>query len=189
MSDRAQQLLIVSVAAVLIVFAVIAQRIIKDRQHERSLAVQCPDGRTERLADEDRYLLKYSGTVITFDAQFMEKAKGSLKIGDQLLQDAVVSTQLLDQRLRQILASQRHSACDPNGRTLLTELERFRATEFESLSKTAADLYGVVGRGESKDSLQAANLAERVVARATSAKESLRAIERISTTATPDKVP
>ena len=114
MSDRTKQILIITAAIVAIVIGVL----IYIGQHAPSFqTVKCPGGGEAIVVDADRFLLEYSGKQVTLDAALGDKLKVRIGVGDQVLQQAISATQLLDQRLRVLVMEQQSSACDTKGNT------------------------------------------------------------------------
>ncbi len=170
MSDRTKQILIITAAIVAIVIGVL----IYIGQHAPSFqTVKCPGGGEAIVVDADRFLLEYSGKQVTLDAALGDKLKVRIGVGDQVLQQAISATQLLDQRLRVLVMEQQSSACDTKGKDLLKGLGAYSSNEFSQLLKLSNDLNEIAAKGDTSQKANAEKVLDETQVLAASAAKNL----------------
>jgi hypothetical protein len=123
--------LVITIGAVVMLGAVLAYLYLGSRAFEER---KCPDGRIVDVPRPQPFLLKYSGVSAVASLRLKNTLLGEIKVEERVLQDAVLATQLLDQRLRLILIEARATACEPRGQSLLARIREYMDVDLVRLA-------------------------------------------------------
>ncbi len=151
MGERTKQTLIITIGVVLLAGGYLVRELYEERKPVYE--IPCKDGSTGLAVNPEAFLLKYSGRSVVVTTEWKD-LKAKLGIEDTVLQEASEAAELLDLRLRDVAIHQAPLACDPHGREMYLNLERYRTGDFQKLLELAKELKKI-GSGGAGDRARA----------------------------------
>lgn len=124
MDDSTKKILIITTGVVSL-GAIVAITFVILRPASLFKELRCSNGTIVRVInDPGQLLIKYTGVAAVFSVEVEEKLKHSFQIGDNLIQAATESAQILDQKLKEVIVvSSLKDPCTPGFEAITKKIE------------------------------------------------------------------
>jgi hypothetical protein len=173
MSEGTKKVLIITCGIVIVTLAVLAYN--RWLQQTQPSLKKCGDGRMVEWIVPETFILKYSGKKVVISVETKDKLRASLGVSDDVIQQAVASTQYIDQQLRLFIVYYNVRSCEADGQKMYDRLVELRSKDLPELARLNQQLNELARTGTKEDRSKAVENAKQVNARATQINESIKA--------------
>ncbi len=172
MDESTKKVLIITGGVVIIIVAVLVF-IPPSFINPSEKIIKCQDGSSAILIMVDPYVLKYAGKKVEVSIETAEKLKTSIGIGDHLIQQAIASTQFLDQQLRLFIAAYNARACTHSAEKMYEKLVDIRVRDLQALASLNQQLTQVSKSGSPSNRTQGEEYLKKVATDANNTGDTL----------------
>lgn len=171
MSEGTKKVLIITCGIVIVTLAILVFK----SWRQQPITKKCGDGRIVEWIDPEVYILKYSGKKVEISVETKDKLKTSLGVSEEVIQQAIASTQFIDQQLRLFIGYYNARSCETDGQRMYDRLVELRSKDLPELARLNQQLSAVAQTGSKMDRSKAVENAKQVESKATQINESITA--------------